>query len=452
MQTKLPKLFAFGLALVIAIAGCDQSAAVPKTAATPAVAASAAAKKEALTSTALSLRHTLIKDTSKKRLRMLQDAVSAAEQAIPGLEIVLEGADDNMNRDTKLKADMTAGRAPSMFDMYGGAGDAFIYAAKNQLLDLTPMLDELGIRSQFTNLQQFTYDHKVIGLPVTGTVEGVFYNKQIFAGLGVQPPKTYEALLAICEKAKAKGITPIALASSDPWVPVMMLNTMIVRTAGAAVQEGLIGGTAKWTDHEVVDAFKAYEELIKLGYLQTGNLGLKYPEQQKKFMAGEAAMLFDGSWISKSLTDPLKSQVSNDVGFFSFPELGDKGDSSIQGSFDKGYGFSAKLTLQQKEGVRQFIKQMFNQSMQNRQYTEEGLLPAMLFADNNGVNPLISDIGAATQGAGTTFPSLDAVIQRSVEDALDNGLQLLLGGKTTAVKLTESLQVIQALANAEGNS
>ena len=38
---------------------------------------------------------------------------------------------------------------------------------------------------------------------------GVMYNKDVFTKVGVQPPKNYADFLAICDKIKKAGITPI---------------------------------------------------------------------------------------------------------------------------------------------------------------------------------------------------------------------------------------------------
>lgn len=437
----------FGVASVLAassvIAGCGSNEPAKTTGTT-----TEPAKNEVKPFT-LTLRHTQIKDTTKKRLKMLEDVVAATEKAVPGLKIQMEGIDEVVHRDEKLRAEMAAGNPPKIFDLFGGKADAFTFAKSNRLLDVAPILKELGIQDKFANLQEFTMDGKVYGLPMAGYVEGVFYNKKVFKDLGVEVPKTFEEFLAICEKAKAKGITPLAFASKDAWVINMMMNTMFVRTAGGEVVDNLVAGTAKWTDAPVVDAFKKFEDVVKKGYFQEGSLGLAYAEQQNKFKAGEAAMVFDGSWANSAFIDPEKSKIPNDVGFFNFPGMGGKGDGLINGSFSNGYGFSADLTDQQKGAVKEFIKQMYNETIQKRQLAEEGFLPSMTFADNTGVKPLVTEIMAASKSSKGTFPAFDSIVQKKVREELEVGMQQLVGGKTTAEKLTQSLQKVQEEANKE---
>jgi raffinose/stachyose/melibiose transport system substrate-binding protein len=440
------------LMLLIAIAvinGCKKDETT-KAATTPSttINRNAITTKEPQIAFKLTLRHSLVKDSSINRLNMLKAAVAATESALPNLHIELEGVDENINRSTQLKAEMAAGNPPDIFELFGGETDAFAYAQAGKLLDLTAILNELEKQYDFANLQAFTFDGKIVGLPITGQVAGVYYNKKIFAELGVQPPLSYEEFIDICQKAKAKGITPLALASSDAWVPTMLFNSLLVRNAGAAAQGYFTTGDAKWTDPAVVNAFSQFAELMTLGYFSEGTQGMKYVEQQNQFKAGSAAMLYDGSWAYASLLDPETSKIANDVGFFRFPDRGGPGDGLINASFSQGYGFSANLSDVQKEAVKQFIKNMYNDEMQKKQLTDDGIFPSMFLLDNTGVPPAVTEIITSVKNSTGTFASLDTIIQKKVMADLEEGLQQLFEAKTTVAKLTEKLQMTQIEANA----
>ena len=59
---------------------------------------------------------------------------------------------------------MYAIRSYYVFDVFGSP-DAALYAKEGLMLDLTPILDELGLKDKFSDLGPFTYDGKVYGLP-----------------------------------------------------------------------------------------------------------------------------------------------------------------------------------------------------------------------------------------------------------------------------------------------
>lgn len=396
----------------------------------------------------LTIRHTQVKDTQKKRLAMLQEVVKSTEAKVPGLSITLDGVEDKVNRFEKLRAEMAAGNPPEIFDLFGGT-DTKDYVKANRLLDLTPILSELGLTNKFYSFEEFTVDGKIYGIPMAGYVEGLYYNKKILSEHQIKLPQTWDELLDAAAKLKAQKITPFALAAKDSWVINMMSNTMWVRTAGPDSVEGFLDGRKHWTDPDVVDAFEKYNFLVKKGYFQEGNLALSYAEQQNKFSSGEAAFMFDGSWANTPLLDPEKSAIVNDVGFMSFPNMGGPGDGFINGGWSNAYGFSKKVTPAQLDAMKEFIRQMYNESMQKRQLVEEGMPPAMKLQDTSNVNPLITqilDVFATSKGA---FPAFDSRIQTKVREKLERGMQELVGGRTDPVTLMTDIQKQQDASNKE---
>jgi raffinose/stachyose/melibiose transport system substrate-binding protein len=440
------------LATSVFLTGCGSSKSKTEggsTSATPSLNSTPATKKaDPIT---ITLRHTQVKDTQKKRLAMLEEVIKATEAAVPGLTITLDGVEDRVNRFEKLRAEMAAGSPPEIFDLFGGT-DTKDYVKADRLLDLTPILTELGLKDKFFSFEEFTVNGKIYGIPMAGYVEGIFYNKKILADNSLHIPKTWDELLAASETLKSKKITPFALAAKDAWVINMMMNTLWVRTAGADSVDGFLDGTKKWTDPAAVDGFKKFETLVKKDYFQEGTLALAYAEQQNKFSAGQAAFMFDGSWANTPLVDPEKSKVVNDVGFINFPTTGGAGDGLINGGWSNGYGFSKKVNEKQLLAIKEFIKQMFNEKMQKRQLLEEGMLPAMKLQDTSGVKPIIAEMIKASSDAKGTFGAFDAKIQTKVRETLERGMQEIIGGKSTPDKLTADLQKQQDASNKEDSN
>lgn len=90
---------------------------------------------------------------------------------------------------------------------------------------------------------------------------------------------------------------------------------------------------------------------------------------------------------------------------------------------------------------------MYNEQMQKRQLLEEGMLPALKLSDTSGVKPIIAEILSVSSAAKGTFPAFDSIVQPKVREALERGMQELLGGRTTPEKLLENLQKVQEEAN-----
>ena len=53
-------------------------------------------------------------------------------------------------------------------------------------------------------------------LPYSRNYIGVYYNQQIFEDNGIEIPTTWEEFLAVCDKLKEAGITPVGMHGKDP--------------------------------------------------------------------------------------------------------------------------------------------------------------------------------------------------------------------------------------------
>ncbi len=241
------------------------------------------------------------------------------------------------------------------------------------------------------------------------------------------------------------GITPLALAGKDGWVLNMTTNYLWIRTAGPESVQGFVDGTVKWTDANVVDGFKKYEWLVQKGYVQEDSLALDYAKQQDYFRIGKAAMVVDASWAANAMLDKDTSQITDDLGFFNFPNVGGPGDGVIIASFSNGYGFSAKIAdnEQKLKAVKEFIKQLYNSEVQKRQLLERGWLPSMLLDNNEGVNPIIGEILATAQSATARYPAFDSSIRQKTKLVLEQTVQAIVGGQITSEQAMIKVQEAQ---------
>ncbi|UKS24826.1 extracellular solute-binding protein [Paenibacillus sp. HWE-109] len=442
---------------LVALAGCtgknaESTASSPSNPSSPAVSpkneAEKVAKAESFT---MVLRHINIRETAKPTLKLLEEVVKKTEQDVPGLKFTLDGVEDTVNRNVKLKAEMASGSQPPIFNLFGGA-DTQNYAKAGRLLALNDIMAEVGIKDSFFDLREFTVDGKIYGLPETGYIEGFFYNKKLFEETGIQVPKTWDDLMTAMEKLRAKGITPLAMGAGagDAWVANMLVNSMFVALGGPELQDGFAKGTTKWTDPAVVETFKRIDDMKKKKYIDPNVLGLGFAEGQANFYTGKAAMLFDGSWAVNAIVGE-KSTVKDSTGFFRFPDTGGKGDGYLNGGWSNGYGFSAALKDNEKKAVKTFIKNFYSLDNQKRTLVETNQIPAMKgVKDVQGANELIKSIGEQQGSAKGAYPAFDALVQPNVKITLETTIQELLGGQIKPEAAAERMQKTQESANAAG--
>lgn len=402
----------------------------------------------------ITIRHTQVGESKKFRLALLNDVVSKTEEAVPGLKIKLDAVDSEVNRKEKLRGEMAAGKPPEVFDVFGSP-DAGVYSKEGLMLDLTPILDELGIKDKFTTLDPFTHDGKIYGLPIGGSIEGIFYNKDYFAQKGLNVPKTLAELEQIAEAIKADGKIPFAQSSKDAWIPLMTTNNLWSYYAGAEVTYGFKTGETKWTDPKVVEGVKKHQEWVEKGYFKKGELGFEYADMRNQIITGEAVMMMDGSWANSVFRDPAQAgDMVGKIGYFNLPPVNEGDPVIVMQDANNGYGFSAAVAEDPRklQAVKEFIKNMWTDEMQLRGLKEDGVLPAMKMdletMNSTSDDPLMQDIFKGVSEINKSFPAFDALVQADVNTALSMGIQQVIGGELDAEKMLENVQAAQEAANA----
>ncbi|MFD0958330.1 extracellular solute-binding protein [Paenibacillus chungangensis] len=400
----------------------------------------------------LSLRHTQIKETNRIRLRILEDVLAKTESENDWITFKLEGIDEIVNRDTKLKQEMVVGNPPDIFEVFGGA-DLQLYVKAGRMLDLTDILQELDLVDKFESLEEFIIDGRIYGIPHGGYSEGIFYNKLIFNKLGLDIPRTWDELLDAAEKLKAAGYTPFGLAAKDAWVAGMIWNVIMERHVGIEAFYGLVTGETKWTDPAFIRGFQAYAELIEREAFTKEALSLTYADQGTQLAYGKAAMVYTGSWDAHYFATSHSHVTREGIGFFLFPSIpGGEGDQqSINASFSNGVGFSSQLSEDQIEAVKLFIANYFTEDIQKRALQEGKLLPSFKLEDMSGVTPLMNEILTEMSNASGNWPAYDAIVQPVVGAQIGISLQELIGGVSSPEKVARDIQEVQDRANAALN-
>jgi len=393
----------------------------------------------------MSLRHTFINEADQSRVAMLNDVIKEVENQIPGLKIVTEGVDVVVNRSTKLKAEFAAGSPPKIFYNFGGS-DTESFAKTGHLLDLTPIVEELGLKDKIQDFSEFTVDGKIYGIPDNGYIEGFFYNKKIFNELGLTPPATWDQFLAMCETLKSAGYTPLALGAAEAWSINMIPTNFAATLGGSDMFRNLRTEETRWTDPEMVQAFEKVKELMDKGYYTENTLGYKHSEAQAQFSSGKAAIIFDGTWGLNTYANEDRSVVANDLGFFKVPNFGQKGDNTINASFSTGYAFSSHLDENEMKAVKAFIKEYYQEKWQKRQLIDSNRFPSMVLTDTEDVKPIIKEISDSAQGM-ATFPAYDALVQPKIKSDLESGMQQVVGNKVTVQQMLETMQQNQEKEN-----
>ncbi|MBD9449870.1 ABC transporter substrate-binding protein [Rhizobium sp. RHZ01] len=162
-------------------------------------------------------------------LNVLKEDLSKEGFAWKDVPVAGGGGDAAM---TALKAMVAAGTYPTASQMLGYT--VLDYAQAGVMGDLTETAKAEGWdKAVPAALQKFSvYDGKWVAAPVNvHSVNWLWINKGVMDKIGGTEPKTFDDLLALLDKAKAAGVTPLALGGQN-WQEATMFDSIVLSTGG----------------------------------------------------------------------------------------------------------------------------------------------------------------------------------------------------------------------------
>jgi len=145
----------------------------------------------------------------------------------------------------------------------------------------------------------------------------IYYNKGMFDQAGITDadlPEDYPGFVDLCAKLKDAGITPLMYTGLDP-------NTLsnsqysygcvnYITKGDNDVMQGIATGTYTIPLEDLVKTYERVIELPNLGYCNDGYMSTDYIGSLTQFVNGDAAMVFNGTWVAGSIfTDELSFEV-----------------------------------------------------------------------------------------------------------------------------------------------
>lgn len=223
-----------------------------------------------------------------------------------------------------LKTALRAGQAP---DIFYAEPDQIEYMQNGFLLDLSALKWE---NVEPWAKEAWTYKGKPYGLPLEAWTVELYYNRKLMDELGVSVPKNLQlspdAFRDMIEKAKAAGITPMALGVGDrPYPGAHLTHEALLKKLGTADYDALLRGKLPWSDPRVVETLTWVRSLTEAGLLPNTFSTLKLAEAHIYFHTNPGALTFlNGSWYTSRAFNPVDKggQPENfPLGIMQFPAV-----------------------------------------------------------------------------------------------------------------------------------
>ena len=234
-------------------------------------------------------------------------------------------------------------------------------------------------------------DGKTYGLTFNALYQGVYYNRALFAELGLEVPTTQEALADVIAKLSEAGVTPFASHMVDTW---SIGNVTMQFAMGEVFNKYPTWGDmfrAGEVSFETSDEFATaygYNKLIYDNTWKDETFSLEQTACDARMVTGEAGMKVSGSW---SIQNFLDIDESFDFGIFPFPNS--TGDAKLL--FEPNMTYMVSASTEYADACDKVLEVLAeNKDLQVQIYDYTKTAPMLKDVTPTFENPSQSDVDA----------------------------------------------------------
>jgi raffinose/stachyose/melibiose transport system substrate-binding protein len=336
-MTSSRRSIALVIGMSLALGACNAGTAPASSGAAPSGSAPAPSP-----SAADNVLRVALSSPGEAQIRVWDDVAAQFEAANPGVDVELNYQEDDLYSTIGLPNLLSGRNAPDIYFEWTGARLEQRYA-EGYAADLTEAVASGPLAGLFeeSTFGPATVDGKIVMVPYSADVTNVlWYNKKILSDAGVQPPTTWDDLLAACDKLTAAGVIPIASGNKDLWPAGNWLSHLTSRVVGEESYDAVLGGEGKFATAEWEKAFGYIEDLREHTCVNESVNAVDDTEGAQLFFRGEAAMHAIGSWLVSWAIDEAPDLDFDYVNLPSIP--GGSGDQASAIGVATGFVVNAK--------------------------------------------------------------------------------------------------------------
>lgn len=438
----MKRLFAFVLAicmLTTAFAGCGQQAGTPTEPKADQASTNEVEKKDEKPAKDVDLTFF----TGKvETVDLLDEIIADFNAQSGGITVEQEYQNDASNI---IKIKFASDEAPDIMTTYEQE-----YVDQGKYLDLSDM-DEIWNRL-IPSMKESCTDissGKQYRICTNMTMAGFFYNKEIFAELGIEPATTWEGFVANLEKIKTEmpDVDPWFIFGSEAWhlghliefIPHGYIKAKYGATAAKTAMLNNDKSILNFGDpNGAMATFAAgLLELQEKGLINEDVLTATNDNCVDAFVSGKAAMFSNGMWALSSVLakDP---EMADKIGFAPYPAMMEDGTPMVLVAEDSGYSISADT--EHVEEAKAFLTYLF--SADNQKKYAESLGSPSAFTDVDAKwapDSIVEGVNSAVSSAANIGFTNEKPAGFSGDDA-GRMVQDLLAGKYTAEEFAKAYE------------
>lgn len=220
---------------------------------------------------------------------------------------------------------LDAGEPPDLFQENAHQIPEFLVENPDSLVALDSLFEQEGWNRTMLPevLEEIRIDGEILSMPVGLHRENaLFFNKEIFKTLDLEPPETMEEFFAVCEELKQAGVNPIATGYQN-WILRIMFHSITMGTMGGDAFIEFYEGRGDLQDPDFIQSLANFRRVLE-DYvpddMKQGDFG--WQDASQSLIDGDAAMFFHGDWVG-GYVQQLGWTAGIDYGVVSAPGASD---------------------------------------------------------------------------------------------------------------------------------
>lgn len=198
---------------------------------------------------------------------------------------------------------------------------------QEQVADLSELWDGAELTDKIpANVRSLVeVDGKPFMTPLAINWSAIYYNKAVFAQAGVEPPKTWDEFIDVCERLILSGEIPLVITGTRSYSFLLWFDMLDLRINGAQFHRDLLDGKERFDDARLVEVFDRWKSLFERGYF------VDNPEYLSDLGASNALIRNDNGLLrgpkaammlldARTVAD-MPPKFRQELDFFPFPTL-----------------------------------------------------------------------------------------------------------------------------------
>ncbi|MDF2992011.1 MAG: ABC-type sugar transport system, periplasmic component [Microbacterium sp.] len=195
-----------------------------------------------------------------------------------------------------------------------------------QSLDGAPFID--AYTPELKDITGILNGTRYAALITTPAVEGVYYNKEVFAKAGITTtPGNWDEFLATARQLKSSGVTPFFdFGGGAPWATQWWVQVQLADAAKDGLWDRVNKNEEKFTDPTIQGAIDTYQGLIQEGLFNADLKTATFEDQGPALLSGKAAMAVQvNSYFGQLQSLADTAELNEKIGFFPISPSGNVG-------------------------------------------------------------------------------------------------------------------------------